>query len=103
HTKIFDCKICGYKANVKKIMQEHMLIHKNEKPYECEECKKTFRFEKVLKRHILSHQNRESRKLYECGVCKKAYTLKQTLKKHYERSKHGASPLPSPPTMDHSS
>jgi len=60
-------------------LQQHAIIHTDQKPFECSICSKAFRFKSNLFEHRSVHENVTP---HQCPFCGKTCRLKGNLKKH---------------------
>lgn len=60
-------------------LQQHAVIHTDQKPFACDICGKAFRFKSNLFEHKSVHSGHIS---YSCTFCGKTCRLKGNLKKH---------------------
>ncbi|NXE42111.1 PRD16 protein, partial [Ptilorrhoa leucosticta] len=60
-------------------LEQHMVIHTEEREYKCDQCPKAFNWKSNLIRHQMSH---DSGKRFECEVCHKSYTQFSNLCRH---------------------
>ena len=58
---------CYYITDIKKHLEKHQMIHKNQKQFKCNECKKQFRQLSHLKIHQLIHSKEPKYKSNECN------------------------------------
>lgn len=105
----FGCVYCAYKANTKKALEKHLLVHNKQyrylcgicgtglkrkehlerhtlehmeiRPHVCPECGKGFKRKEHLNIHFATHTGNKSQ---ECFVCKKSFYRKDHLQKHMQ-------------------
>ncbi|MBV95921.1 PR domain zinc finger protein 16, partial [Eschrichtius robustus] len=65
-------------------LEQHMVIHTEEREYKCDQCPKAFNWKSNLIRHQMSH---DSGKRFECENCVKVFTDPSNLQRHI-RSQH---------------
>uniref|UniRef100_A0A7E4V2S8 Zinc finger protein n=1 Tax=Panagrellus redivivus TaxID=6233 RepID=A0A7E4V2S8_PANRE len=76
---VHQCNICNKIFVSFKGLQQHAIIHTDQKPYSCEVCNKSFRF----KSNLFEHRSVHSGFLpHVCPYCGKTCRLKGNLKKH---------------------
>ncbi|KAJ8921519.1 hypothetical protein NQ315_003137 [Exocentrus adspersus] len=73
------CKICGKLFSAQYRVEEHMLIHTQEKPFHCKTCGKEFSKKFNLKMHEHIHSGYRP---YVCSACGKSYTTNSNLRTH---------------------
>uniref|UniRef100_A0AC35TXQ2 Zinc finger protein n=1 Tax=Rhabditophanes sp. KR3021 TaxID=114890 RepID=A0AC35TXQ2_9BILA len=76
---IHQCHQCNKIFVSFKGLQQHSIIHTNEKPFKCNICFKSFRFKSNLFEHKSVHSGFTPHK---CPYCDKTCRLKGNLKKH---------------------
>ncbi|CAO4366654.1 unnamed protein product [Caenorhabditis nigoni] len=74
-----QCHICLKVFISKKGLENHLVIHTNEKPFKCEVCGKGFRYGSNLHEHKSVHTGMNP---FSCPYCGKSVRLKGNLKKH---------------------
>ncbi|ELK10603.1 PR domain zinc finger protein 16 [Pteropus alecto] len=65
-------------------LEQHMVVHTEEREYKCDQCPKAFNWKSNLIRHQMSH---DSGKRFECENCVKVFTDPSNLQRHI-RSQH---------------
>jgi phage FluMu protein Com len=75
-----QCNICNKLFISFKGLQQHAIIHTDQKPFTCEICNKSFRFKSNLFEHKSVHSTNGV--AHACPYCGKACRLKGNLKKH---------------------
>ncbi|KAG8505449.1 Histone-lysine N-methyltransferase PRDM16 [Galemys pyrenaicus] len=65
-------------------LEQHMIVHTEEREYKCDQCPKAFNWKSNLIRHQMSH---DSGKRFECENCVKVFTDPSNLQRHI-RSQH---------------
>ncbi|ELV14250.1 PR domain zinc finger protein 16 [Tupaia chinensis] len=79
-----ECKDCERMFPNKYSLEQHMIIHTEEREYKCDQCPKAFNWKSNLIRHQMSH---DSGKRFECENCVKVFTDPSNLQRHI-RSQH---------------
>ncbi|KAM9108389.1 histone-lysine N-methyltransferase PRDM16 isoform 5-T5 [Megaptera novaeangliae] len=79
-----ECKDCERMFPTKYSLEQHMVIHTEEREYKCDQCPKAFNWKSNLIRHQMSH---DSGKRFECENCVKVFTDPSNLQRHI-RSQH---------------
>lgn len=81
--KTLQCDICGktMKTYQKSLMQYHIRLHKDVRPYKCKDCQKSFSSDIALKKHRLNHK-----KPYTCHVCNKGFSRRYLMLEHFEKT-----------------
>ncbi|XP_049733632.1 histone-lysine N-methyltransferase PRDM16 isoform X2 [Elephas maximus indicus] len=77
-----ECKDC--ERMFPNNLEQHMIIHTEEREYKCDQCPKAFNWKSNLIRHQMSH---DSGKRFECENCVKVFTDPSNLQRHI-RSQH---------------
>ncbi|XP_077491163.1 zinc finger and BTB domain-containing protein 41-like isoform X1 [Amblyomma americanum] len=75
------CDYCNRSFVRKDHLVEHMLVHKDERPFECQLCPMTFKRHGNFTRHVRLHKGG---KPFQCDLCPKAFSQKHNLKRHKE-------------------
>jgi hypothetical protein len=92
-SRIYQCEICPKQFTRQHNLNNHLRLHKNERPHACEVCSKTYARLNDMRRHLASH----SQKKFICGGtlgsgdnwgCKLRFARSDGLKRHYQ-SKRG--------------
>jgi len=76
---VHQCNVCNKIFVSFKGLQQHAIIHTDQKPFACDICSKTFRFKSNLFEHRSVHANLTP---HACPFCGKTCRLKGNLKKH---------------------
>uniref|UniRef100_A0AC34QV83 C2H2-type domain-containing protein n=1 Tax=Panagrolaimus sp. JU765 TaxID=591449 RepID=A0AC34QV83_9BILA len=76
---VHQCNICEKVFVSFKGLQQHAIIHTDQKPFTCEICNKSFRFKSNLFEHRSVHSGFTP---HACPYCGKTCRLKGNLKKH---------------------
>ncbi|XP_034874923.1 histone-lysine N-methyltransferase PRDM16 [Mirounga leonina] len=79
-----ECKDCERMFPTKYSLEQHMVVHTEEREYKCDQCPKAFNWKSNLIRHQMSHDNG---KRFECENCVKVFTDPSNLQRHI-RSQH---------------
>ncbi|XP_075406404.1 histone-lysine N-methyltransferase PRDM16 isoform X2 [Tenrec ecaudatus] len=79
-----ECKDCERMFPNKYSLEQHMIVHTEEREYKCDQCPKAFNWKSNLIRHQMSH---DSGKRFECENCVKVFTDPSNLQRHI-RSQH---------------
>ncbi|KAM6434545.1 histone-lysine N-methyltransferase PRDM16 isoform 1-T1 [Liasis olivaceus] len=82
--QVHECKDCERMFPNKYSLEQHMIIHTEEREYKCDQCPKAFNWKSNLIRHQMSH---DSGKRFECENCVKVFTDPSNLQRHI-RSQH---------------
>ncbi|XP_054031829.1 histone-lysine N-methyltransferase PRDM16 isoform X2 [Dryobates pubescens] len=82
--QVYECKDCERMFPNKYSLEQHMVIHTEEREYKCDQCPKAFNWKSNLIRHQMSH---DSGKRFECENCVKVFTDPSNLQRHI-RSQH---------------
>lgn len=80
------CHICGKKFVKKYVLEKHIFIHANLKPFICSFCNKAFRTENNLKSHIGIHTGEQP---FKCGMCPRTFKFSSTAALHRRTHKVG--------------
>lgn len=76
---VHQCNVCNKIFVSYKGLQQHAVIHTDQKPFRCDVCAKTFRFKSNLFEHRSVHSGFTP---HACPYCGKTCRLKGNLKKH---------------------
>nr|CAD2128314.1 unnamed protein product [Meloidogyne enterolobii] len=76
---VHQCPVCNKIFVSFKGLQQHAIIHTDQKPYSCDICGKSFRFKSNLFEHRSVHTGTTP---HQCPICGKTCRLKGNLKKH---------------------
>ncbi|XP_037002837.2 histone-lysine N-methyltransferase PRDM16 isoform X1 [Artibeus jamaicensis] len=82
--RALECKDCERTFPDKYSLEQHMVVHTEEREYKCDQCPKAFNWKSNLIRHQMSH---DSGKRFECENCVKVFTDPSNLQRHI-RSQH---------------
>ena len=63
-----------------RVLVNHQLTHKEDRPFDCEMCKQCFKTKNALKKHKLIVHSEH--KVFKCGECSKSFALKSQLQRH---------------------
>ncbi|KAG9275574.1 hypothetical protein AMEX_G10104 [Astyanax mexicanus] len=74
-----ECSECGRILSNASSLQNHMRLHRGERPYNCSQCGKAFPSVRGLNRHMKVHAAEKGYKCEECGRC---FVYQFTLTKH---------------------
>ncbi|XP_047542697.1 uncharacterized protein LOC125075140 [Vanessa atalanta] len=77
-----ECSFCGRKFHYKSLLDNHMYIHTDERPFKCDVCGKGFNSTYSLNTHKYIHTDI---KPFKCQFCDYACRDNSTLRKHHER------------------
>lgn len=124
--KQYECKICGRRVAKQFMLDQHMLVHSEDKtackfcgrefvrkyqveahikavhqklkPFQCPHCSESFASRKTLRHHIYIHTGE---KPYVCDICGQAYRQPTCLKNHRKihnktGNSHSSNTLPDP-------
>ena len=72
---------CYYITDIKKHLEKHQMIHKNQKQFKCNECNKGFNRKDYLKTHRLIDSN-ERQFVCDWSQCLKRFNTKENLNSH---------------------
>ncbi|NWI09019.1 ZN366 protein, partial [Crypturellus soui] len=75
----YICTECGMEFVQPHHLKQHSLTHKGVKEHKCGICGREFNLLANMKRHVLIHTNIRA---YQCHLCFKSFVQKQTLKAH---------------------
>nr|CAD7430695.1 unnamed protein product [Timema monikensis] len=80
HSKLkhYMCDYCGI-FFVRKVLERHLKIHTDERPFECEECGRTFKEKTILRKHLRIHYGERN---YMCELCGKKFVSLENLGVH---------------------
>ena len=76
---IYKCNFCAKTCKKLCHLKEHLLSHKNERPFKCNICTNSFKQLCNLKRHLKLHTGE---KPHQCDICKMRFTRSNNLKAH---------------------
>ncbi|CAD5235312.1 unnamed protein product [Bursaphelenchus xylophilus] len=76
---VHQCAVCNKIFVSLKGLQQHAIIHTDQKPFSCDICNKSFRFKSNLFEHRSVHSGFTP---HSCPFCGKTCRLKGNLKKH---------------------
>ncbi|XP_072533166.1 uncharacterized protein [Salminus brasiliensis] len=74
-----ECSECGRILSNASSLENHMRLHRGERPYNCSQCGKAFPSVRGLNRHVKVHAEEKGYKCEECGRC---FVYQFTLTKH---------------------
>ncbi|KAL3864887.1 hypothetical protein ACJMK2_006534 [Sinanodonta woodiana] len=75
----WSCPVCQAALSTKRALREHVLTHKEYRPYQCVVCSKGFRQKSTLAVHIRIHTGERP---YKCQHCERAFADCSTFRKH---------------------
>lgn len=78
----YKCGICGGEYKTKDSFEDHITIHKVDKPYQCTLCLEQFKELRDLQKHTRSHRGL---KPYYCEKCGKEFNQAILLVEHLQR------------------
>jgi len=76
---IFKCPLCPSTFVVQSVLNEHLRIHSDQRPYQCHQCDLAFKSSATLYWHKMVHSGE---KPYKCSVCKKSFRTPGTRNRH---------------------
>lgn len=65
------CSQCGKVFSSKRMLESHVLLHTDKKPYQCSHCGKSFRQQSALYVHSKCHLPEHLKTEYACDQCDK--------------------------------
>ena len=76
-----ECECCGKTFAMARYLQQHKMIHKEEKSYTCnvKTCKKQFRHATSLRFHMQTHTGRRR---FKCKPCRRGFSQRVHLRQH---------------------
>ena len=75
----YICHICGMCFYDKRTVEQHQVVHSDEKPFKCSQCSASFK----RPHHLQSHENTHSGvKPYKCKTCFKSFSIKYDMETH---------------------
>jgi uncharacterized Zn-finger protein len=77
---IYKCEKCDKICRSKSALNEHILIHENQKTFKCEHCNKCFNTTNILHKHKKSIHSAPG--TFVCNVCGKKFNTPFNLKRH---------------------
>lgn len=80
------CHICGKKFVKKYVLEKHIFIHADQRPFDCKHCGKLFRTANNLKSHIGIHTGEHP---FKCGICPRTFKFSSTAALHRRSHKIG--------------
>ncbi|XP_049951056.1 uncharacterized protein LOC126458205 isoform X1 [Schistocerca serialis cubense] len=83
----FRCEMCERTFKRRAKLNEHMAVHRQERPYECDQCEKKF-----FQRWDLTLHKRLHTGLFQCEFCNKTFPVRGKLDRH-RRTHTGEKPF----------
>lgn len=77
---IYKCEKCDKICRSKSSLNEHILIHENQKTFKCEHCEKCFNTSNILHKHNKSIHSAPG--TFVCNICDKKFNTPFNLKRH---------------------
>ncbi|XP_026790628.1 uncharacterized protein LOC113539201 [Pangasianodon hypophthalmus] len=74
-----ECSECGRILSNASSLENHMRLHRGERPYTCSQCGKAFPSVRGLNRHVKVHAEEKG---YKCEECGRSFVYQFTLTKH---------------------
>lgn len=74
-----ECSECGRTLSNASSLENHMRLHRGERPYTCSQCGKAFPSVRGLNRHVKVHAEEKG---YKCEECGRSFVYQFTLTKH---------------------
>lgn len=74
-----ECTECGRILSNASSLENHMRLHRGERPYTCSQCGKAFPSVRGLNRHVKVHAEEKG---YKCEECGRSFVYQFTLTKH---------------------
>ncbi|KAI5617467.1 zinc finger protein 687a-like [Silurus asotus] len=74
-----ECSECGRVLSNASSLENHMRLHRGERPYTCSQCGKAFPSVRGLNRHVKVHAEEKG---YKCEECGRSFVYQFTLTKH---------------------
>ncbi|XP_017565641.2 uncharacterized protein LOC108434778 isoform X1 [Pygocentrus nattereri] len=74
-----ECSECGRILSNASSLENHMRLHRGERPYNCSQCGKAFPSVRGLNRHVKVHAEEKG---YKCEECGRSFVYQFTLTKH---------------------
>lgn len=74
-----ECPECGRILSNASSLENHMRLHRGERPYTCSQCGKAFPSVRGLNRHVKVHAEEKG---YKCEECGRSFVYQFTLTKH---------------------
>lgn len=78
---VYSCSDCDFYTLEKRRLDDHRLIHSDERSFVCPECSKAFKKKWDLKRHIECHRGRERN--FKCDLCDYKGVRQGDISKHH--------------------
>ncbi|XP_055850640.1 gastrula zinc finger protein xFG20-1-like [Episyrphus balteatus] len=78
----YICVVCGLQLNTQRTLNQHMIVHSEEKKHKCDLCGKEYKRAKALKYHLITHAGLRP---YFCDFCEKTFTNAANCRIHKRR------------------
>lgn len=75
----FACDVCGRKFRTRQCLRQHSYVHAEVKPFQCEHCGHGFTQRGFYEEHLRRHLGLRP---FQCAVCSKSFVSKSMLKVH---------------------
>ncbi|KAG7917973.1 hypothetical protein KL905_004052 [Ogataea polymorpha] len=72
---------CGKAYAKPSLLEQHIRMHTNERPFNCSSCGESFIRKDHLQRHMLKHTDEDAKPLH-CSICGKGVNTNQHLRRH---------------------
>ncbi|GLH03392.1 Protein glass [Gryllus bimaculatus] len=82
--KMYECHICKYHHNNKKVFDVHMRKHSKYEKFQCKKCLKSFKHRMSLKKHMFLHKS------FKCGFCTALFQSEISLEQHLKIHKQSS-------------
>lgn len=86
HPKVFVCTQCPKRFLYRSLLDKHMRVHTQEKPFKCNQCERAFTQKVNLEVHLYKRHNVQvgniARKTCVCEFCNKVFDRPSTLQVH---------------------
>ena len=76
----YSCEVCGHIYPAKCLLEDHVRIHTNERPFSCNLCGQSFAAKQRLKLHIKAHKL-----LCKCDKCEMCFKTDKQLRSHQHK------------------